>query len=71
MSADTLATYAQTTLPASLGEALDALEADPIASGWLPPLLLETFLGVKRWELETAADDDDLEATCARYASAY
>jgi hypothetical protein len=37
----------------------------------LPPLLLETFLGVKRWELETAADDDDLEATCARYASAY
>jgi hypothetical protein len=37
----------------------------------LPPLLLETFLGVKRWELETAADDADLEATCARYASAY
>jgi glutamine synthetase len=71
MSADTLATYTQTALPASLGEALDALEADPIASGWLPPLLLETFLGVKRWELETAADDDDLEATCARYASAY
>jgi hypothetical protein len=33
--------------------------------------LLETFLGVKRWELETAADDADLEATCARYASAY
>ena len=58
--------------PANLAwAALDALEADPIASGWLPPLLLETFLGVKRWELETAADDDDLEATCARYASAY
>ena len=71
MSADALATYAQTALPASLGEALDALEADPIASGWLPPLLLETFLGVKRWELETATGDADLEATCARYASAY
>jgi len=37
----------------------------------LPPLLLETFLGVKRWELATAAEDADLEATCARYASAY
>jgi glutamine synthetase len=71
MSADTLATYASTTLPTSLGEALDALETDPIASGWLPPLLLETFLGVKRWELATAAEDADLEATCARYASAY
>ena len=37
----------------------------------LSPLLLETFLGVKHWELETAAGDTDLVATCARYASAY
>lgn len=71
MSASDLAPYASTTLPASLSEALDALEADTVASGWLPPLLLETFLGVKRWEVATATGDADLSATCARYACVY
>ena len=68
---DALAAYAPTTLPTSLDDALDALEADAEAANWLGPLLLEAYLGVKRWEAARAAEDPDATATCARYAAVY
>ncbi len=39
-------------LPASLGEALDALEADRVLRGSLGPEIVDTFLNVKRFEVE-------------------
>ena len=71
LDAAALAAYVPTALPATLDEALDALETDPVAAAWLPPLLLEAYLGEKRWELAQAAADADVRATCARYAAAY
>ncbi len=71
LAADELAGYAPTALPATLAEALDALADDPVAAAWLPPLLLEAYLGVKRWEVAQAAADDDAAVTCARYAAVY
>jgi len=57
-------------LPASLAEALQALDQDAVARGWLSPLLHETYVGVKQAEL--AADADlDIGATCRRYAAIY
>jgi glutamine synthetase len=38
-------------LPQSLGEALDALERDPVLCEALGPLLLSSFVGVKRGEI--------------------
>jgi len=46
--------------------AAQLLEHDPG-----PPLLLEAYLGVKRWEIAQAAADDDAAVTCARYAAVY
>ena len=37
-------------LPASLTAALDALAADEVARGWLPPRLYTTFMNIKRME---------------------
>lgn len=54
-------------LPRSLCEALDALEHDPVAREWLPPRLLETYLGLKRLELMLVSGLDD-EEVCRRYA---
>jgi glutamine synthetase len=57
-------------LPTSLGEALDALEADQVAQGWFPPLLLEVYLRHKRGELqllEDMSEDEQID----RYARAY
>jgi glutamine synthetase len=57
-------------LPTSLGEALDALEADQVAQSWFPPLLLEVYLRHKRGELqqlEGLSEDEVIE----RYARAY
>jgi glutamine synthetase len=42
-------------LPATLTQALDALEADAIARTWLPPRLYQTFMGIKRMEAERFA----------------
>ena len=66
-----LAAYAPTALPATLGEALDALADDPMAAAWMSPLLLEAYLGVKRWEIAQAEADGDAAVTCARYAAVY
>ncbi|WP_372424415.1 glutamine synthetase [Salinarimonas chemoclinalis] len=57
-------------LPGSLREALAALEADPVASAFLPPAALETYLGMKRAELALAGEALD-DALCARYAAIY
>jgi len=71
LGAEDLAAYAPTSLPATLGEALDALADDAVAAAWMSPLLLEAYLGVKRWEIAQAEADDDAAVTCARYAAVY
>jgi glutamine synthetase len=57
-------------LPSSLSEALDALDQDSDTHGWLPPLMREAFVSVKRAEIE-ATGGLDLAETCRRYAAAY
>jgi glutamine synthetase len=59
-----------TPLPRSLEEALVALEADRVARSWLPPRLLETYLGLKRLELSLVEGLDDAEV-CRRYAAVH
>ena len=44
--------HAGSTLPASLGDALDALEADTVLTGRLGDQLVSTFLAMKRFEVE-------------------
>ncbi len=39
-------------LPATLGDALDALDADPVIRGGLGNELVDTFLAIKRYELD-------------------
>jgi glutamine synthetase len=57
-------------LPHGMGEALDALEADPAAMGWLGPELSEAYLMHKRGELAMAALMD-VEELCRLYALIY
>ncbi|MGO9489104.1 MAG: glutamine synthetase [Solirubrobacteraceae bacterium] len=57
-------------LPGSLGEALEALEADRTAKGWLTPLLGQAYVSLKRAELAATADMT-LEEACRRYADVY
>ncbi len=57
-------------LPRRLDEALDALEADAAAMGWLGPVLGEAYLMHKRGEvaMTTGIEIDEL---CRLYARAY
>ncbi len=57
-------------LPASADEALDALEADPVARAFLPAPLTEAYIANKRAELDLTRDwsPDEL---CRRYAAVY
>jgi glutamine synthetase len=57
-------------LPASLSEALDALEADAIASAWMPDLMRSSYTSLKRLEQELAAAQSP-EELCRRHAAAY
>ncbi|MGL4287062.1 MAG: glutamine synthetase [Phreatobacter sp.] len=57
-------------LPQSLEAALGALEADPVASGFLAPKALATYLGMKRTEIALTAGLDPV-ALCKRYAEIY
>jgi glutamine synthetase len=57
-------------LPATLEQALAALTADPVASGWLPPTMLDSYLSVKRMEIELTAGRTS-EEICAMYSQAY
>lgn len=64
------ARYGVGGLPRSLGESLQALEEDDTAGSWLTPLLYETYLSVKRAELEAVAGAD-IGEVCRRYAAVY
>lgn len=57
-------------LPSDLGSALAALEADPVARGWFPDELWETYLLVRRSELAELAALDDTDA-CRRLSRIY
>jgi glutamine synthetase len=57
-------------LPASLGAALDALEADATARDWMGAEFLNAYLVHKRGELAGLAGLDE-QAQCDRYAQTY
>lgn len=57
-------------LPTTLGEALVALEGDPVAKAWFPDELLTTYLAVKRTEI-AAFHEVDAATMCERYRLAY
>ena len=57
-------------LPTTLGAALDALDADKIVQGFLPPRLLEAYRGNKRAELAVGKDWTP-EEICRRYAEVF
>lgn len=57
-------------LPSSLGEALDLMLASPAVSAWLPPLMLQSYVAVKRKEIEMFAEASPQEM-CRRYHDAY
>jgi glutamine synthetase len=61
---------ARNAFPRSLTEALEALESDALARSWLPPRLLDTYVGLKRLELSLVADLE-LEEVCRLYASVH
>ena len=58
------------TFPASLPDALSALEQDKVMSSWLPADLLRTYLSVKRSEISAVAELP-ADRVDARYARAY
>jgi glutamine synthetase len=64
------ARVAPTPIPGDLGEALEALVGDEVASGWFSPLLLETYVGAKRAEL-AAVDGLSVPARLERYREIY
>jgi glutamine synthetase len=57
-------------LPRTLGEALDALESDEKAIGWMGPMLSQAYLMHKRGEL-AMTKDTDMDELCRIYAMAY
>lgn len=57
-------------LPATLGEALDALEADETARGWMPSTLYNAYVSLKRAEIDHFATLD-AEQTCQIMADIY
>jgi glutamine synthetase len=57
-------------LPTSLAEALDRLQASEAARAWMGPLMHDTYLTLKRAELDSLRDLPD-EEICARYVAAY
>jgi len=57
-------------LPASAEAALAALDADPVAQGFLPPRLLENYVANKRAEIELCRDWTPAEI-CKRYAEVF
>jgi glutamine synthetase len=57
-------------LPSSLSEALDLMQKSDVVSGWLPDLMRESYVAVKRKEIEMFAHSTP-EAMCKRYHDAY
>ena len=64
-----IAEHRLTHLPATLGDALDHLQASRAASEWFGPLL-DVYLLSKRAEIRALADLDEAEI-CGRYAAIY
>jgi glutamine synthetase len=62
--------YGVGALPSTLDESLRALADDATVRGWVPPLLYDVYVSVKRAEADAAADQD-LEEVCRRYAAIY
>jgi glutamine synthetase len=58
------------TLPSSLDEALNALDADEVARSWLSPVFYQAYTAVKRMEISMFADETP-EHMCERYQNAY
>jgi glutamine synthetase len=57
-------------LPSSLGEALDLMAKSDIVSGWLPDLMRQSYVAVKRKDIEMFAGATP-EGMCKRYHDAY
>lgn len=57
-------------LPASLGEALEALQADSTVTGWFSKDFIDCYLAMKRMEMSIVADRTS-EELCAHYAAVY
>jgi glutamine synthetase len=62
--------YGIKPLPSSLAEALDLMDADPVVKSWMSPTMYESYVSVKRTEIEITKDLSD-EETCRRYAAVY
>ena len=70
MDEDARAAAGVRTLPRSLGEALDVLEATEAASDWFGPEFLSAYLEFKRSEI-AALDTLEPSDICDRYAAIY
>jgi glutamine synthetase len=70
MSAAELAKLGLVRLPESFQVALEVLQSDSAVVSWFDPLLLESFLGVKRSEILLMTGLDPV-AICERYRSVY
>ncbi|CAB4338421.1 unannotated protein [freshwater metagenome] len=57
-------------LPSSLAEALDLMEADSVVKSWMSPTMYESYVSVKRTEIEITKDLTN-EEICRRYARVY
>lgn len=57
-------------LPETLAGALDALKSDPVVTSWFSEVFLETFVGMKAFEMASLNGLDE-EAICASYRAAY
>lgn len=57
-------------LPETFPAALAALQADSVVMGWFAPLFIESYLGVKNFELAQLAGLDD-DALCDLYRKLY
>ena len=70
MSADERVKLGLLRLPETFEDALAALQSDSAVISWFNPLLMESFLGVKRSEIQLLAGLDPA-AICERYRSVY
>ncbi len=57
-------------LPKTLEDALEALQGDPVVVSWFPKVFLDTFTGMKAFEIKSLEGLDE-EATCASYRAVY
>jgi glutamine synthetase len=58
------------SLPSSLGEALDAFDADPLVAAQVPSEMRSGYVAMKRTEIDLL-DGVPIAETCARYTAAY